>query len=186
MAGRKTRNIFRIVILLIPVQLTFLSCSRSLEQTESFSDIFDHYRDKPGIVAISFPPGLISLVMDKNAEDENDLISLFKDLSVFRMLLIEQDSSFGERKVELDGVIRDFTIRNDFVYLLDIENTQEKIMIKIREKKDIIREAIILVSGQDTFVAINLRGNIKPKHLSHLASTGELLKIVELQNTDFP
>ena len=64
----------------------FTACSSNLEKSRSFKTIFDHYRDKDGVGAIGFPPGLLSLVLDEGDQEQGELKGLMKELSSFNML----------------------------------------------------------------------------------------------------
>jgi len=152
------------------------SCTYDLTKTDSFRDIFDHYRSKQGILAFSVPPALFSIILNHAEEGETSELSefseLLKDLSAFRMIILETDDQFVTRKDELSEVIFSFTQRNGYNDLFRIQSEDDNIAIKILEGKETIKEAILVISSDDSFTVINLRGNIRPDHFRKLAESG--------------
>jgi len=108
-------RIIRSISLLFVLSIGIISCTSNIYKTSSFKDIFDHYRSQSGIVAFSVPPALFSLLLDQ-ADDNSlsDFSSLLKDLSSFRMIVLENENQFETRKDELFDVVNQFTLRNEF------------------------------------------------------------------------
>ena len=169
--------------LLVIIQTVIFSCSSSIFETNSFKDIFDHYRDKEDILALSLPPSLISLVMPD--DDETGLRNLFRNLSSFSMLVIDENSASEEVAAELYAVTTSYAERNNFENLIFVNQSGEQFYIKVLEKNEIITEALIVIGGQDALTAINLRGNIDPEMLTGLAEQGALLDIPGLDLPGF-
>ncbi len=160
-------------------------CSSNLEKSRSFKSIFDHYRDKDGVGAIGFPPGLLSLVLDQDDPEQGELKELMKELSSFNMLFVEEGSEAVELKEELSTVVRDFTSRNEFQDLFRLQSGGEDIFIRIQEKDGIVREAILMIESDESFAVIDLRGNIDMKHFTRLVEGGYLNDLTELSEFDF-
>ena len=155
-------------------------CSSNVEKTRSFKTIFDHYRDKDGVGAIGFPPGLLSLVLDQDDPDQGELKGLMKELSSFSMLFVEEGSEAVEIKEELSGVVTDFTERNEFQDLFRLQSSGEDMFIRIQEKDGIVQEAILMIDSDESFAVIDLRGNIDIKHFTRLVEGGYLNDLTEL------
>ena len=60
-------------LFLIFLLLGLFGCHSSVEKTRSFKTIFDHYRARDGILAIGFPPGLLSLVLNGDDAEQVEL-----------------------------------------------------------------------------------------------------------------
>lgn len=155
----------------------FISCTRDINKTASFRDIFDHYRDQQGITAFSIPPSLVGLIMSQSDEGDNDLATLMKDLSAFRIIILEKNEKNQVMEDELFHVINDFTLRNGFNDFFVMRNSEENIMIKVKEDKNMISEAILLFTGEEGLTVINLRGNIKPENIAKLIDSGVIQDI---------
>ena len=159
-------------------------CSANLDKSRSFKTIFDHYRDKEGITAIGFPPGLLSLVLDQGDPDQGELRDLMKELSSFSMLIIEEGSQGINLKGELSSHVTDFTRRNEFQDLFRVQSGGEDLFIRIQEKEGMVREAILMFNADNSFAVIDLRGNIDIKHFTRLVEGGYLQDLTELSNLE--
>ncbi len=159
-------------------------CSSNVEKTRSFKTIFDQYRDKDGVVAIGFPPGLLSLVLVQDYTEQRELKGLMKELSSFSMLFVEEGSQAGDLKEELSTVVTDFTRRNEFQDLFRLQSGGEDMFIRIQEKDGIVREAILMMEADDSFTVIDLRGNVELKHFTRLVEGGYLQDLTELSELD--
>jgi len=95
-----------------------------------------------------------------------------KDLSAFKIIILEGNGKNQGMKDEMFHVINDFTLRNGFNDFFVMRNREENIMISVKENKDIISEAIILFTGEEGLTVINLRGNIKPENIAKLIDSG--------------
>lgn len=160
-------------------------CNSSVEKSKSFKTIFDHYRDKEGVGAIGFPPGLLSLVLDQDDPEQGELKGLMKELSSFSMLYVEQESEAVDMKKELSTVVRDFTGRNEFQDLFRMQSGGDDMFIRIQEKDGLVKEAILMIDSDESFAVIDLRGNIDIKHFSRLVEGGFLNDLTELSEFDF-
>jgi len=170
-------NLFGISLALLFI---FISCTRDINKTESFRDIFDYYRDQEGVTAFSIPPSLIGLILSRSDESENELASMMKDLSVFKMILLEESIENQGIKDNMYNVINGFTLRNGFNDFFIIRSSEENMIIRVKESKEIISEAIIMFLGEEGFTVINLRGNINPENIAKLLNSGVIQDIEAL------
>jgi hypothetical protein len=165
--------------------LFFLSgCSSSLEKTRSFKTIFDHYRDKEGVGAIGFPPGLLSLVLNQDDPEQGELKGLMKELSSFSMLFLEEGVDAGDVKNDLSSVVTDFTNRNEFQDLFRLQSDGDDMFIRIQEKDGIVREVVLMIDSDESFAVIDLKGNIDIKHFTRLVEGGYLQELTQLSDLD--
>ncbi len=173
--------------LLVPLLLLSLlaGCTSNLEKSRSFKTIFNHYRDKEGVAAIGFPPGLLSLVLDQDDPDQGELKELMKELSSFNMLIVEEGLQTDDLRKDLSTVVTDFTRRNEFQDLFRIQSGEDDMFIRIQEKEGVVREAILMINTDDSFAVIDLRGNIEIKHFTRLVEEGYLQELTQLSELDF-
>ncbi len=111
--------------------LFFSSCGRGPEKAASFKAIFDHYRSDEDVVAVSLPPGLLGLLLPGEDPEMAELKELMGELSSFRMLSVEANSSSSEITGELRSAVNDFTYREEFSDLFRLQNGQDDIHIRI-------------------------------------------------------
>ena len=104
----------------------------------------------------------------------NDFTSLLKDLSAFRMIVLENENQFDAKKKEIFDVVYQFTVRNEFNDFFTMRGGQDDLIIKVRDKDNTIQEAVILLGAEDSFTVVNLKGNIRPEYFTRLAESGFL------------
>ena len=165
--------------LFLAVPVAFQGCGRGHGAT-SFKSIFDRYRDREGIVAVSFPPGLVGIFLDGDNPDQAELKSLFSELSTFRMLSVQEGSQDGMLLDELRTTVTEFTEYKLFTDLFRVQTAGEDIFIRVKEDDGKIREAILMFGARDGFLVVDLRGNIDPSHLSALMQGGGLQSFSDL------
>jgi hypothetical protein len=158
----------------------FPGCMPGPERAKSFKTIFDHYREKENIVAISFPPALVGMFLSENDPDQAGLKSLFQELSTFRMLSVEEGTNDSGLSDELQSTVMGFTSRNQFEDLFRMQTAGEDIFIRVLEKDGAIREAILMFGSENTFFVADLRGNIDPVYFKRLAEGGQLQSLLNL------
>ena len=171
-------------ILIIAVLMP-AGCMPSLEKTASFKTIFDQYRDSENIMAISFPPGLVGLFLSDSDPGQAELKKLMQELSSFRMLFLEEGTMNDDLAEELRETVNGFTSRNGFQDLLRIQTEDEDIFIRIQEKNGVVKEAILMMSADDNFYVIDLRGDISIDHFMRLSEGGYLDELYSLAKIDF-
>ncbi|KPK79898.1 MAG: hypothetical protein AMS27_17535 [Bacteroides sp. SM23_62_1] len=180
MTGSKKQPGFGVTSTVFIILGMIISCTTDINKTESFRDIFDYYRDQENIIAFSVPPSLIGLILEQAEQDENELITLMKDLSSFRIISLKEQDTDQHIKDDMFNVINEFTIRNEFKDFFILRNSEDNIIIRIKENKEIIGEAIIMVTEEEGLTVINLRGKIEPDNITRLMNSSVIQDIEEL------
>lgn len=162
---------------LFAITCLFISCTRDINKTESFKDIFDYYKNREGVIAFSIPPSLIGLILDQSEKGENEMASLMKDLSAFRIISWKDTGNIQDTSDNMHKVVDDFTIRNDFKDFFVARSSEENILIRVKEDNDILSEAIIMFSEKEGLTVIHLRGNIKPENIANLVNSDIIQEI---------
>lgn len=163
--------------------LLFLpACGQDMDKAASFKTIFDNYKVREDVVAISLPPGLLGLVIPEDDAELSELKKLMGELSSFRMLSVKQNDSNKELTGDLRTTITEFTYRNEFSDLFRLKNGDEDIFIRILEKDESVKEAILMLSNDTDFYVIDLRGNISLELFQKLAEGGALNELGSLSD----
>lgn len=156
------------------------ACGHEPEKAASFKTIFDYYKAREDIMALSLPPGLLSLVLPEDDPEMFELKKLMGELSAFRMLTVEKNETNAGLTGELRNAVTEFTYRNEFSDLFRMQKGEEDIFIRILEKNDGVKEAILMLSSDSDFFVIDLRGNISMEHFIKLAEGGYLNELSSL------
>ncbi|HEC41652.1 MAG TPA: DUF4252 domain-containing protein [Bacteroides sp.] len=214
-SDRARLNAAAFVIMALALLILVPACTIAPENAKSFKTVFDYYRNKENIVAISFPPGLVGMFLSDENPEQAEIKKLMQDLSAFRMLMLEtgsnpgggstsdggsdsdggpagegesagnSDSGSGGLAAELSEAVISFTSRNEFQDLFRIQTGEKDIFIRIQENDGIVREAIVMMHTDDSFFVIELRGNISLDHFTRLVEGGQLQNLTDLTNIDF-
>lgn len=172
---RERRVIPWLLVLLFMAAVFLPACQTTPEEAKSFRAIFDHYREIEGVTAISFPPSLAGLFLSGDDPDQAELKGLMQELSTFRMLTVDKGNDTLLQ--EMNASVTSFTGRNEFQDLFRIQAEDDDIFIRIREEDGIVSEAVMMVSGEDGFFVMQLKGEIRLGHFTSLAESGNLEKL---------
>ena len=107
------------------------------------------------------------------------------ELTTFRVLSIKQNDGKDDLTGKLRSDVTDFTYRNEFSDLFRIQNGNEDIFIRIQEKDESIKEAILMIASGSDFYVIDLRGNISLELFQKLAESGALNELGSLSDLGF-
>ena len=160
--------------------LILAACGQVPEKATSFKSIFDYYKSQDGVLALSLPPGLISLVLPDSDVKMLELKNLLQELSAFRMLSVENLETNSLLKEDIHPSVTEFTYRNEFSDLFRLQNGGEDIFIRIQEKDELIKEAIIMLSSESGYFVFDLRGNISIEQFLKFAEGGYLNELSKL------
>ncbi len=160
-------------------------CSTAPEKASSFKTVFDHYRDREGILAISFPPGLVSIFLSEDDPEQAELKELIRELSSFRMLSVENSQNSAGTAASLRQLVNSFTQRNGFEDLLRVQAAEQDTYVRILDKNGSIREAILMFDAESGFFVVDLRGNISLEHFTRFIEAGHAGSLASLADIDF-
>lgn len=150
-------------ILIISLLLTsFLACGNSQETNNDFTEFYHAYKNTDGVVAFELPMFLAKMVIDKDEEELNDFVKKTDDI---RFFISDKSNVALYRKLEnhlLDGVYNDLMI---------IKEGTSTVTFKIRERKNMIREILMTVKEDSSFVAISFTGNFTIEDAKKMAKS---------------
>jgi hypothetical protein len=172
-------------VLVYALFLGLIGCTVKPEEASSFKSIFDHYRQVDGITAISFPPSLIGLFLSEEDTDQAEMKKLMQELSAFRMLVLDSQSGREDLLAELRSNVTRFTSRREYQDLFRMQTADEDIFIRILEKNDIVSNVVLMITADDRFFVMQLKGNIQLKHLTRLVEGGYIEDLTGLSELDF-
>jgi hypothetical protein len=182
--GPKSAYRAAVLVLVIFTLMALPECKPPLEKAKSFKAVFDNYRDREHVIAISFPPGMVGIFLDDEEPGQAELKELFRELSAFRMLSLEGGQHNSTLAEELGMDINEFTAGNGFQDLVRIRSAGEEVNIMIQETDGIIREAIISMDTDEDFIVIGLRGNISADLFARLVEGGYIQELTGLSGID--
>jgi hypothetical protein len=169
-----------ILLSAILLVLALPGCVRGPEEATSFKTIFDHYRDREGVTAIGFPPGIVSLFLNESDPGQQELKLLMQQLSTFRMLSVEGDPASGGLSLELKDNVASYTKRGRFQDVFRMQSGNQDIFLKILETGGLIREAVLMLDEEGSFFVIYLKGNVSAELFQGLVEGGYLADLTAI------
>lgn len=149
-----------------------LYTNRSQAQTAGIRHFYNKYKHSPEAEKIKLPgwvlhlgAGLV-LALDKDLdESERAGIKLMKKIKKLRMLSLENSNPVSPE--DYNSLIK--SVKKDhFEDLISVRDGKTKVNIMIREKKDVIRNILILVSDEDEFILFSVSSKIKIEDINKL------------------
>jgi len=148
----KTNLLFILVAL-----LTLNACAETKEVRFNSRKFIKHYKEHGDVISFSLPPALLRVFIDR---EDKELKELLRQIDDMRFLIFD-DESFNEtsprdlfKKMDME------LTENNFQDLLIVKEKNEIVKFKILETDAKVKELILLVSGGDELVLMNLSGNI--------------------------
>ena len=152
-----------LLFILLPALL--LSCTRGPEPVAE--KVFATYEGQPGVLSFYIPPGMVNLAVSGSADEElKDFLSRMESIKV---LLIGDEKNHQRDYTKLYKDTGKSLDKLGFEDLVEINNEGNKVLIKVHDEGDKTNEAVVLIKGDDGFVALAMRGDIDIKQLAKMA-----------------
>lgn len=139
------------------------SCSSSQHINKDFTDFYNHHQDDNGVVSFSLPIGLAKILID---DDDTDAKKIMSKLNKMRFFICEKDNGFYTKAIEK------YLPEPNYHDLMVIRDGEETVVFKIKEPVNgKIKEIILTVSKQESFVAISFNGNFDMEDAKEMTSS---------------
>jgi len=150
-------------ILLISLLLTsFVACGNSQENNNDFTEFYKANKNTEGVVAFELPMFLAKMVIDK---DEEELKEFMKKTDDIRFFISDKSNTTLYRKLE------NHLSPNVYNDLMIIKEGGSTVTFKIRENKNKIREILLTVVEDSSFVAISFTGEFTIEDAKKMAKS---------------
>ncbi len=149
--------------LILSILLTsFFACGNSQDNNNDFTEFYRANKNKEGVVAFELPMFLAKMVIDK---DEEELKQFMKKTDDIRFFIAESSNTALYRKLK-NHLSPD--IYHDLMIIKDGGST---VTFKIRENKNEIREILMTVVEDSSFVAISFTGKFTIEDAKNMAKS---------------
>lgn len=170
----KIRAMRKLFILLIAIAFLFSGC----ETNPGVSKAFAKYSHKEGVTSITVPGWLISIGaslgdLEPEERDLLDCIDKVKVLSIENPDLNARINLHEEFYAEINK-------NNDYEELLTVNDKDEKVTIFGRMDKEVIKEMVVLVGGDDN-VMVYLRGEVRPEMVGNVIKMSDSDKFLSMK-----
>jgi len=144
--------------------------SFSAHSQKAINQFFYKYRPMAKSTKFTVPGWLIGVgtgiaKTQTKDEDAKEALRIVNGIKKMRLLVIEEDSPFqsGDVKQMIKSLKKD-----GFEELISVKEDETDVRIVLREKKDEIRNLLIVVSEPDEFVMVSLKTKLKLSDLKNL------------------
>ena len=162
------------ILLLMALSVTLSACVETREAKFNSKKFVRHYKNSEHVVSFSLPPALLRLFVDR---DEKELKQLLKQIDDMRFLVFEDEYFTEISSKELFNKMDKELTANNFKDLLIVKEKDEQVKFKIQETDNMIKELIMLVSGKDELVLINISGNINMDDINLITESFDVHKV---------
>ena len=130
----------------------------------SINQFYNKYKFDEGVTKVSLPGWLIRIGtgIAKNhvdSEEEKAALDLAKHIRKMKVLVMEEGNSVDPK--DLKKMINKANTKHNFSDLIKVRSADTNVNIMIREKKDKIKNMLIVVDEEDEFVMLSLKTSLK-------------------------
>lgn len=134
----------------------------------AFKEFYKKYKNEEGFTSINVPTGLLGLIM---SSEDKELKELMKNIDDINFLIYSGEQTIGP---ELASELKSGLKSRWYKDLMMVNDSGEKIEFKIREDGKVIREVIMIMSGNDTFIVMSIEGAITQNQVKELSKSIDL------------
>lgn len=136
----------------------------SFGQSRAVKNFYQKYKNNDNVVNVNIQGWVLKMVATFT-DDEDLPKDLIRKISHLRVLVMEDGNPVS--KNEYSGLLSD--VKNDnFETILTVRDGKDKVHLLIREDRELITDAIVLVRSDDEFVMVSLEGAFSLNDLKHL------------------
>jgi len=169
----------KLIITVIALQLLAFSVQA---QESAISSLFDQYQNDERFTKVSVSSRMFQLFtdIDPNDPDTKEVAEAISKLKGLKILAA--DSISGGQK--LYNQARKRVQNSNFEELMSVRDGDQDVLFMIKEEGEIISEMLMLVGGEQDFVAMSLYGEIDLKTISKLSKGMSINGMKYLENID--
>jgi len=173
----------RVITFLLPALLLFViilitGCQNHNEKAAE--EVFDKYEGQEGVYTFRIPPGLIGIFLDE--EEDRELKEILRKMDFIKVMILDEKKTKSSNK---DQILQEFDQKlaeSNFEDILLVNDGKQTIKIKIREEEGYIREMMILITEEDSFLGLSLVGKISLDQLSSVARSVDIEDFMDMSN----
>ena len=166
-------------LFILTISVFFVFASSTFAQVKPINTFYKKHKKSDHATKLSIPAWVIDLGIGIAAstledEDEKAAIKMAKKIQKIKLLVIEEENAIEKKEVQY--LISKLSNQN-FEPLMNIRDGGSNVTFMMREKKDKIKNLLILVSEKDEFIMLSLKTKIK------VSDINKLIKVLKEQNS---
>ncbi len=145
---------------------------------------YNKYKFDENTTKVSLPGWLIKIgagVAKKHVDNEEEkaALDLAKHIRKMKVLVMEDGHSVDPRDVK--KMVRKARAKHNFSDLISVRSADANVNIMIREKKDKIKNMLVVVEEENEFVLLSLKTSLKIEDLNHFIHSLQKDKQIKLE-----
>lgn len=140
-------------------------------QSSTINKLFDKYENEDDITVISISKAMFKMIPENINTGDVNIKNIIHKIESMRIITSNnanlKEKMSSEFKSSVNG-------NKDYEELMRVKDGKSNITFNARKKGDIINELIMLINGEDNFVAIQITGNF---------TLNDIQEIVKEKNT---
>ncbi|MDR0743445.1 MAG: DUF4252 domain-containing protein [Tannerella sp.] len=140
-------------------------------QSSTINKLFDKYENEDDITVISISKAMFKMIPENINTGDVNIKNIIHKIESMRIITSNnanlKEKMSSEFKSSVNG-------NKDYEELMRVKDGKSNITFNARKKGDIINELIMLINGEDSFVAIQITGNF---------TLNDIQEIVKEKNT---
>ena len=152
-----------------------------IAQQDPVNDLFERYAGKDGFTTVHLTGDLLKLAAKIDPEDKDmEFVSRLTEIKVLAQECTEGKASGLNFHGELWPVLD----KSAYKELLIVKEKDQDVKMLAREKGDIITEFLIIVSGLNENVLVQIKGNINLNELDQLSDSFDFKGFEQLKKLE--
>ncbi|MBQ8889198.1 MAG: DUF4252 domain-containing protein [Bacteroidaceae bacterium] len=144
--------------------LLFMLCSVFAQAQHSY---FDKYAEQEGVTSVYISKAMLSMIPNMQTDDLN-IGQLTSKLESVQILSCEKPEIIEQLKKETDFI----STKNGYEELMRINDEGDKTTIYMKQKKDGLKEFVLLNRSKDEFTLILIVGNLTLQEIQQIVNKG--------------
>lgn len=169
----------KLILIILTVDLMAFQVNA---QDAAINSMFDKYADDEAFTKVTITSKMFSLFTEFEPEDPNTK-ELTEAISKLKGLKILASDSVSDAQKYYKEAIKNIQ-KSKFEELMSVRDGKENVLFMIKENGGKISELLMLVGGNNEFVAIDLYGEIDLKQISKLSKGMNIKGMEYLENID--
>lgn len=157
------------------VLILMSSCSEG-PNTGSFANFYNANKDNEDFFTFNVSPTLARLFLSK---EDRETIDFLKGMKSIKLMVYKGDEQKGTYYAQS---LKRSLPEARYQDMMTVNNGGDKIEFKVRERCNKIREMIVIVADEESFVALDLKGRISLEKAIDLAKKVDLNEVKSKSN----
>jgi hypothetical protein len=167
----------KLMFVLVSVCMTLIASA----QKDPVGSIFDQYSGKEGFTTVNITGDMLNMFTRMEEERKDTVIQ--SKLTNVRILAREGDENKGP-VLDLKAEVYDKLDKNAYKEMMSVKESDQDVLILVKEDGGRISEFLLIVSGKDEAVLIQAKGDILMREMADLAGKYQMKGFEQLKHLE--